>query len=386
MVATHPTRLIVDLDAIRHNTRLIGRIVGERTAVMAIVKANAYGHGAVPVARAALDAGARWCGVATLPEGVALREAGVRAPILVLGYTPAALAEAALTHDLTVTLFDLEVARGFATAARAAGSVCRAHVKVDTGMGRLGVMPDAAPTFIDTLQALPGLEVDGVFTHFSSSDSDAAVTRAQIQRFEQATAGHAVRWRHACNSAGVFGFAEAHYDLVRPGLALYGLSPYAPGPPGSAWVNELKPALRWRTEVAQVKSLPDGATVGYGARYRCVGERRIAVLPVGYGDGLRRTPDNMGYVLVRGQQAPICGTVCMDQCMVDVTAIPDVRIGDEVVLIGAQNAERISVDDAAARMGTINYEFTTALLARPAREYEGIYPGENSNSFHLFKR
>lgn len=368
--AAHPTRVVVDLDAIAHNVRLITRLTAGRACVLAVVKANAYGHGAVAVARAALRAGAAWCGVATLPEGVALRESGVTAPILVMGYTPPALAADALAHDLRLTVYDRGVAEGLARAASAADKPCRVHVKIDTGMSRLGVLPDDARAFAADLQSAKSLIVDGLFTHFSCAESDPEYTLEQIRRFERATTGIDAPLRHACNSAGVFGFPHAHFDMVRPGLTLYGMSPYDAGREPAA-IRQLRPALRWRTEVASVKTLPDGAPVGYNQRYRCDGERRIAVIPVGYGDGMRRTPQNAGEVLVRGQRAPICGTVCMDQCMIDVTHIDDVALGDEVVLIGAQGAERISVDEVAKRTGTINYEVTTALLARPAREYVG---------------
>ncbi len=364
----HPTRLQIDLTAVRDNVRLLHELAAPRARVMAVVKANAYGHGAPAAARAALAGGATWCATATLPEAIALRRAGIDAPILALGYTPAALAAAALAHDLRVTLYDIDVARAAAAEAVAAGAQLRVHVKIDTGMGRLGVFPQDARAFIEQLRAMPGLCVEGAFTHFAASESDAEATRAQIRRFEDATRGIDGLLRHACNSAGVFAHPEAHFDLVRPGLAIYGMSPFDPGeePPAA---RALRPALRWRTEIASVKTLPDGAPVGYNGRYRCVGVRRIAVIPVGYGDGMRRTPQNAGEVLVRGQRAPIRGSVCMDQCMIDVTDIPGVVIGDEAVLIGAQGDARITAEEVAARTGTVNYEVVTALASRPEREY-----------------
>ena len=367
----HPTRLIIALDAIRHNLALIRRATGPRPRILAVVKANAYGHGALQVARTALEAGAAWCGVATLPEAIALRVGGIRAPILVLGFTPGALAREVIAHDLRVNVYDLAVAREFARAARAADTVIKAHVKLDTGMGRLGVTPAGARGFLETLQTLDGLVVEGAFTHFSSSESDPEKTREQNRLFIEATHGFTLL-RHACNSAGTLGFPEAHHDMVRPGLALYGMSPWAPDAPPpqiEALVGQLRPALRWRSEIASLKTLPDGALVGYNGRYRCDGERRVAVIPVGYGDGMRRTPSNAGHVLVRGVRAPILGTVCMDQCMLDVTHIPDATLGDEVVLLGSQGAERLTADEIAARTGTINYEVTTALLARAERVY-----------------
>jgi alanine racemase len=364
----HPTRIQVDLAALRDNVRLIRSVVAPRTGVMAVVKANAYGHGAPAAARAALDAGAAWCAVATLPEAIALRRAGIEAPILALGYTPAALVADAVAHDLRIALYDIDVARAAAAVAAAAGASLRVHVKIDTGMGRLGVFAADAPAFLTQLRTLPGLHVEGAFTHFAASESDAAFTRAQIRRFVDATHDADGLLRHACNSAGVFAHPEAHFDLVRPGISLYGLSPFDAGeePPAA---RGLRPALRWRTEIASVKTLPDGAPVGYNGRYRCVGERRIAVIPVGYGDGMRRTPHNAGEVLVRGRRVPIRGSVCMDQSMIDVTDVPDARIGDEVVLLGEQGDARITAEEIAARTGTVNYEVVTALAARPEREY-----------------
>jgi alanine racemase len=364
----HPTQLHIDLDAIRHNVRLIRSHVGARVRVMAVVKANAYGHGAAQAARAAVQAGASWIAVATLPEALALRDSGISTPILATGYTPVALAREAIAHDIRVTLYDHGVAEGFARAAVTLQRPCFAHIKIDSGMGRLGIMPDQARAFAAALRGMPGMTVEGMFTHFSCSESDPDRTRQQLALFQQATDGEAVL-RHACNSGGVFGHPEAHLDMVRPGLAIYGMSPYAPAEAPLEIVRQLRPALRWRSEIVSVKTLPDGAPVGYGARYRCVGERVIAVVPVGYGDGLRRTPHNVGELLVHGQRASICGTVCMDQCMIDVTHIPNVHIGDEVVLIGAQGFECISAEAAADRLGTINYEITTALLARSQRIY-----------------
>ncbi len=374
MPLLHPTQLRVDLGAVRANIALLRAHTGPAVRLMAVVKANAYGHGAVPVARAALAAGAAWLGVATLPEALELRDAGIDAPVLVMGYTPAALVREAILREVRVTVYDAAVARAMSDAAVALQRACLTHIKIDTGMGRLGVLPNQARAFIEAVSALPGMRVEGLFTHFSCSDSDPDWTREQLRRFLDVTRGIRAL-RHACNSGGVLGFPEAHLDMVRPGVTIYGMSPYAPSdpPPGvAALIGRLRPALSWRTEVASVKTLPDGAPVGYSARYRCEGQRTIAVLPVGYGDGLRRTPHNWGDVLLHGRRAPIRGTVCMDQCMVDVTDIPGVRIGDEAILLGAQGDERISAEDAAARSGTINYEITTALLARAARVYSDL--------------
>ncbi len=365
----HPTRLIVDRSAIHHNLSLIRAQVGPRVAVMAVVKANAYGHGAVEVAQTALHAGASWCGVSSVLEAIELREAGIGATILVMGHTPASLAREAMAHDLRINLFDLDVARAFSGAAVALQRPCHAHIKIDTGMGRLGVLPHLVAEHIDAIAALPGIKVDGIFTHLSCAESDPDFSRDQLRRFNTVIRGRDVPWLHACNSAGTFAYPEAHFNLVRPGLSLYGMSPFAPSANVSPLIHQLRPALRWVTRIASVKALPDGAPVGYNARYRCEGERRIAVIPVGYGDGFRRTPKNYGEVLVHGQRAPIKGSVCMDQCMVDVTHIPQAQTDDEVVLLGAQGNECITAEEIAERIGTVNYEVTTALLARPVREY-----------------
>lgn len=372
----HVNRYRVDLAAYRHNLGVIRRVIGARPMIMAVVKANAYGHGATPIAREALalPGGARWLGVATLPEALALRDDGIDAPILVMGHTAPRFAREAAARDVTLCLHDPALIDDYARAGREAGGALRVHAKIDTGMGRLGVLPAHAPAMLDAAAATPGLTLEGVYTHFSCSDSDPDYTRMQIAAFESATRGRALL-RHACNSGGVFGYPEAHFDMVRPGVSQYGLSPFAPQP-GPVQIDELRPILTITTELASVKTLPDGASVGYNRRYRCAGERRIGVIPIGYGDGFRRTPRNFGEVLIRGQRAPILGTVCMDQTMIDLTALPGATPGDAVVVIGEQGGERISADDVAARLGTINYEVTTALLARPGRQFDHAI-GEN---------
>ena len=372
---------------------------------MISLKADAYGHGAIQVAQTALLNGATWLGVACFGEGLALRQAGIRASILVLGYTPAWQARDVLRHDLTATVFDLDVARAFSRAALALDRPARVHVKVDTGMGRLGVFPDQALAFIRTLRELPALVVEGIFTHLSvadgTSDWERAYSAEQLAAFDRmltdlAAAGIRIPLTHTENSAALLRghgdtetrghgdiatpqsanasrithyasritFHESRSTLVRPGIAVYGLdpSPQIPCPP------DFRPALAWKTQVAQVKALPLGSFVGYGATYRTSGCERIAVIPVGYADGFRRAPHHWGEVLVRGQRAPITGRVCMDQTMINVTRIPGVRQGDEVVLIGCQGDDRITAEEVAARLGTINYEVVSAILRAVPRE------------------
>jgi alanine racemase len=358
---TELTWVEVDLAAIQNNVRQMKALAGTR--VMAVVKANAYGHGAVDVARAAQEAGADWLGVARASEGIALRQAGLTLPILVLGYTPGEQADEAVANDLTLTVFDDEAARIYSFAARALNRVIRLHVKVDTGMGRLGVMPQAAPEFVRAVSALENVEVGGVFTHFAGADlADLSSARRQLAEFESVlSAIDRPSLVHACNSAGAFALPGARFDMVRMGIALYGLNPSeaAPCPPG------FRPALTWRATVTQVKTLPPGHGVSYGAEYVTTETETIAVIPVGYADGYRRYPKNVNEVLIRGQRAKVRGRVCMDQIIVGVNHIPDVRAGDEVILVGPG----LSADEVARRWGTINYDVTSGIMARAPRVY-----------------
>jgi alanine racemase len=363
-----PTWLEVDLEAIAHNVRRIVELVGPEVKVLAVLKADAYGHGAVRVARTVLNNGAYYLGVASINEGALLRRAGITAPVLVLGYTPAWQARELVLNGLSATVFNLDVARALSRVAGELDSQVRVHVKVDTGMGRLGLLPDDVVPLVRDLRTLPHLFLEGIFSHFSVADTDAEYTRWQIGRLRQvlgALAEEAVDFPlvHVANSAAILSLPESHFSMVRLGLAMYGLDPSATirCPP------DFRPALTFKTQVAQAKTLPPGSYVSYGNTYQTRGEQRIAVLPVGYADGFRRAPRHWGEVLVRGQRAPIVGRVCMDQTMIDVTSIPDVRQGDEVVLIGEQGGERITAEDVAGRLGTINYEVVSEILARVPR-------------------
>jgi len=363
-----PTWVEVDLSAIAHNVRRLCEIIGPEVGLLAVLKADGYGHGAVKVARTALNNGACMVGVACVSEGIALRRAGITAPILVLGYTPAWQAREALLSDITVTLFTVDVARAFSKAAGDLNLPARGHVKVDTGMGRLGLLPHQVLDFLKDIGDLPHLEIEGLFTHFSVADSDPDYTRWQLARFGEVLdeirhSGFTIPYVHAANSAALLTLQEARFNLVRAGIALYGLAPSTQVP----LPVDFRPALAFKTQVAQVKGLPPGSLVSYGNTYQTQGYEHIAVIPVGYADGFRRAPRNWGDVLVKGQRAPIVGRVCMDQTMINVTHIHHVRQGDEVVLIGRQGDEEITVDEVAARLGTINYEVVSEILARVPR-------------------
>lgn len=364
-----PTWVEVDLGAIAHNVRQVAEHVGPDVEVLAVLKADGYGHGATRLARTALNNGATWLGVACLGEALTLRHAGIRAPILSLGYTPPWQVRQAVLHDVTVTLFDAHVARALSRAGGDLGRRARAHIKVDTGMGRLGQLPEDVLPFVREIHALPNLELDGILTHMSSADdADLTYTHEQLARFEgvldDLRAHHMLpRHIHAANSACILRLPRSWYNMVRLGIAMYGLNP-SPDCPCPAHMLR---ALAFKCQIAQVKSLPPGSSISYGRTFTTTRPSRIAVIPVGYADGFRRAPRHWGEVLVRGARAPIVGRVCMDQTMVDVTDIPGVRQGDEVVLIGSQGDEHITVDQVAANLGTINYEVISEILARVPR-------------------
>jgi alanine racemase len=365
-----PTWVEVDLAAIGGNVSRL-KAIAAPAALMTVLKADGYGHGAVRVARTAVLNGADYLATACLSEAIALREHGIGAPILILGYTPPWQAPEILRHDLTATIFDVEPLRHLARAAHALGrGKAKVHVKIDTGMGRLGALPADTPELVQMARAMPDVEVEGIFTHFACADAaDPTSTLEQIRRFNAVLAditgdGWRPRYIHAANSAATLRFPEARYNLVRSGIAIFGLDPsdLVRCPEG------FQPALTFKTLVAQVKALPPGSPISYGGTFVTERPSRIAVLPVGYGDGFRRSPYNWGHVLVRGQRAPIVGVVCMDMCMIDVTDVPGVRAGDEVVLIGRQGTEEITAADVARQLGTINYEVVTQILARVPRE------------------
>ena len=369
---TRPTRAEIDLSAIATNVRMACGLAGSGRAVMAVVKADAYGHGAVPVARAALAAGATWLGVAMPEEAAVLRAAGIGSRILILG--PIAPAQAGLVacHDLDQCVSDPAQAEVLSRVATSAGRSLRLHLKVDTGMGRVGVSLREVGPAAARIAALPAVRLAGLMTHFAESDAeDPGFTREQLARFATATdalraAGVPIPLRHAANSAALLCHPGARLDLARPGIMLYGCHPCArrgQTDPG------LAPALRFLTVVSHLKDLPAGGSVSYGRTFVAPRDLRIATLPVGYADGLARLLSGQGQVLIGGQRVPIVGRICMDMTMVDVTRVPDVRVGDEAVLIGRQGAEEITVDEIAALTGTISYEVLCRVGARVPRVY-----------------
>jgi alanine racemase len=371
----------IDLGAIAHNVRELRRIIAPSAQLLIAVKANGYGHGAVEVARTALGHGADQLGVARLEEGVALRRAGIDAPILVMGFTPAEKTDQLIEHNLIPAVYSMENAVNLSTAAKAVNRTLTFHIKVDSGMGRLGVpcgelRLDESAKAVDDITAmtrLPGLELQGVFTHFATADhAEKDFARLQFSRFEQlladlSSAGVAIPVRHAANSAAIIDLPETHMDMVRAGISVYGLYPSAEVDQGRI---DLRPALQLKARIIHLKRVPAGTKISYGGTHETTAPATIATVPVGYGDGYSRLLSNRGQMLVGGKRAPIAGRVCMDLTMLDVSHIETVAMEDEVVLIGCQGDERISADEVAAQLHTINYEVVTTLMARIPRIYQ----------------
>lgn len=360
--------LEIDQDAITDNVRRLRRRLTPQTRLLAVIKADAYGHGAPATARSVLAGGVQMLGVASLAEALELRAAGIRAPVLLLAYVPPEAVPEAIAQDLTLTLFDTALARACDRAARQTGRALRAHIKLDSGLGRMGTPVAGALAFVRSLADLPALQLEGCYTHFALADEDPVWTQDQLQRFLRTVAdlrrrGTRFPLLHAANSAATLSLPASHLDMVRPGIALYGLSPSERVPVP----DEFQPALSWKTLVAQLKFLPAGHSAGYGRTWVADSPRRVAVLPVGYAQGFRRSPHAGGTVLLRGQVAPVIGRISMEKAAIDVTHIPEAAVGDEVVLLGQQGSARISAEMLAGRFGTSNYEVVSALSARLPR-------------------
>lgn len=359
----------IDLDAIRDNVRALRQILSPGTRLMAVVKADAYGHGAVQVSRAAIEAGAWGLGVATVDEGVELRRAGLDVPVVVLGSIPPEGAHAAVRHDLAVTVFQAEVGHALSLAAGRTGGIARVHLKVDTGMNRIGVAPRDAVGLARAVCALPDVVLDGCLTHFATSDEpDLAPARAQLETFRAVlddlkVAGVTIRLRHAANSAATLALPEAHLDLVRCGIAVYGVPPA----PHLAGRVPLRPVMRFRARVSHTKHVGAGTPIGYGGAYRSRRATTVATIPVGYADGYPRLAEEGACVMLGGHRVPLAGRVSMDQLMVDAGETP-VRVGDEVELWG----DAMPVDEVAGAARTISYE----LLARVSRRVPRVFMQE----------
>jgi alanine racemase len=378
-------RAEIDLKAIAHNVRELRRITHPDARLMGVVKANGYGHGAIEVARCALQNGAERLGVARIDEGIQLRKAGIKAPILIFGHTLPELAPELLEYDLTQSVYTPDFARALSQSAVSIGKKITIHLKVDSGMGRLGlllqnfkshfankVINTAAVDETLAIAGLNGLELEGIFTHFATADSmDKRYAENQLELFlnylnQVRKAGFNPAVKHAANSAALIDMPQSHLDMVRPGIAIYGLYP-------SDEVNKKRVSLRFamalRTRVIQLKKVPAGFNVSYGITYKTRKPTTIATVPIGYADGLNRLLSSRGQMLVHGERVPIVGRICMDLTMLDVGSIENVQVGDEAVIFGEQGNESLTVDEMASSLNTISYEIVSTISARVPRVY-----------------
>jgi len=360
----------IDLRAIRSNLKGIKGLLASKTRLMAAVKANAYGHGMVEVAQACLQEGVSYLAVASPREALALREASINAQILVLGYMPLDYAELMVENRIEVAVFDMETVHALSKAAYELDGEARLHIKIDTGMGRIGFPPDNATIdLIGQISRFPGIVLQGLFSHLATADhADKTYAWQQVEAFkrfisELEQSGVSIPLKHLANSAAIMEMPEAQFNMVRAGISIYGLYP-------SSQVDknklELIPAMRLKSRVSQVKDIPASQSVSYGRTYISQKPIRVATVSIGYGDGYSRLLSNRAWAVIHGNKAPLIGTVCMDQCMFDVTAIENVQIGDEVILFGRPE-DGISADDLAEIIGTINYEIVCAPSDRVAR-------------------
>jgi alanine racemase len=354
----------IDGRAVRHNLRVLRRLLPRTTRVLAVVKANAYGHGLVPMAREFEACGVDWLGVANTSEGMALRHGGIIKPILLLSATLPEEMDDAVQHRLTLTVSSVAETHALARVARRLHRPADAHFKIDTGMGRLGAWHPAAAAELARAQAVAGVKITGLCTHFASADDDARLTRVQWRSFTPFLEAHPDLLRHAANSPAVTHGYGFHADMVRLGLALYGVPPH----PRAARLG-LRPVLAWKSRVCLLRDVGPGRTVSYGATYRTRAREQHAVVAMGYGDGYLRANGPRGHLLVRGVRCPIRGRVTMDQIVIDVTRVSGVRVGDEVVALGVQGKKVILAQELAAQSGTIPWEIVTNIGARVPRRY-----------------
>jgi len=376
----------IDLDAIAHNLKELRRVAKPSARLMAVIKANAYGHGSLEIARLAADMKVDWLGVANIHEGMVLRKAGIRLPVLIFGYTPSHMVQALQSFDLTPSVYSRGMAKALSESLSSLKNPLNIHLKMDTGMGRLGiVVPDdlriQEKTIAEVLAiaGLKGLRLQGLYTHFADADSpDKSYTEDQVSRFMKILSGLKAsgivpELAHAANSAAVIDFPESHLDMVRPGISIYGSYP-------SQTVDKnkvtLKPAMTLKTKIIQLKNVPEGFKVSYNRTWETKVPTVIATIPMGYADGINRLLSSKAFMLVKGQRAPVAGRVCMDLTMLDVGHIPGVAVEDEVVVFGNQGGETLLVEEHAQAASTISYEIFTRIGDRVERIYNRKGPSK----------
>ena len=382
----HPIWAEINLEAILHNLNEIKKLIRPGVKTMGVIKANAYGHGSVEVAKVLEANGADYLGVARLDEAVLLRKAGIVLPVLVFGFTPPESSKLLAEHNITQTIFSIEYAYSLSKALSKTNDTITVHIKVDTGMGRLGLCPgeivdneqnrnDRINTVcigIQSISELFNLDIEGIYTHLASSDSeDKTTTFDQLSAFKKTcevieSRGLSIPIKHAANSAAVMRLPDSHLDMIRPGIMLYGCSPIDDP---ARYKIDLTPAMQLKAKISLLKKVPSGFSISYGHTYTTPDPTTIATIPLGYADGYDRRFSSAGKVLIHGQYAPVVGRVCMDQLMVDVGHISNVREEDEVVILGNQEGASITADDIATQLGTINYEVISTIMHRVPRVY-----------------
>lgn len=364
----------INLDNIAHNVREIRRITNKNAEILGVVKADGYGHGALETARTILSNGGTRLAVSMLDEAIQLRNDGIQVPILILGYTDPRRAEEIILNDVTQTVFSHDLAESLSNAAQRLGRNVKIHIKIDTGMTRIGFMPGySAVKNVVQISKLPGIIIEGLFTHFASADEkDRSYTLMQFERFmsivsELNRVGVYIPVKHAANSAATIEFPETHLNMVRPGIVLYGLYPSNDIDRSKI---DLKPAMELKANVTLVKDVEPETCISYGRIFTTCRDSRIATIPLGYADGYTRLLNEKAEVLIRGGRVPVVGKICMDQCMADITDLKrEVRVGDEVVIFGKQGENEITIDEVAAKIGTINYELVCIIGKRIPRVY-----------------
>lgn len=371
MTTYRPTYAEIDLDAIRHNFFQIKKRIAPHVKILVAVKANAYGHGILEVSRTLAACGVNYFGVGTVDEALQLKKARLNIPILNLTAITKREAEAVVDNNIIQTVPDAVIASLLNNIAEKKKKIAKVHLKIDTGMGRLGAWHDEAINFIKQSYKLKNLLIDGIFTHFSGADEDMVATGCQINIFlsllrELKKAGVDIKYKHAANSAATVNYNSAHLNIIRPGVMIYGLYP---SPHLKGAIN-LKPALSLKSRISCIKYTPRGRHISYGGTYVTRKNTKIAIVPIGYGDGYNRQLSNKGEVLIRGKRVPVIGRVCMDQIMIDVGAINSVKISDEVILIGRQGSESVTTEEIAVLCSTIPYEVTCWIGARVPRIYK----------------
>ena len=361
----------ISLDNLEHNVNQVKRKLNNNTKLCAIVKANAYGHGVEEIASNLVQQGVDYLAVAFIDEAIELRLCGFTQPVLILGNTPKDTAESIVEYNITAAVYDVETAKVISDQAQKQNKVAKIHIKIDTGMGRIGFVPDkqSIGEILD-ISKLPNLEIEGIFTHFACSDDiDEEMTLKQFDKFmsvadELEKNGLVIPIKHCCNSAAIIKYPHMHLDMVRAGIILYGMYPS-----DIDYDIDLLPLMTFKSTVINIKTMQPGETVSYGATFKVEKPTKVATVAVGYADGYSRMLSNKGRVLVNGCFANILGRICMDQCMIDVTNVHNISIGDEVILFGADDNEKLPVEELAAKLGTINYELPCVINNRVPRCY-----------------